>query len=60
MGVDVSALDVGPIAAGKRRFDFVAMVGWDNVARILSLKPGETLAELSMQALQDSAESGAR
>lgn len=47
----VTSLAIAPIADGQRRSLFMAVGGADNVVRVLSLDPKNTLSQLTLQAV---------
>jgi splicing factor 3B subunit 3 len=57
LAMEASCVDVGPIPEGRQRSRFLAVGGWDNTVRILSLDPEDCLTILSTQALPALAES---
>ena len=58
LGVDVSCLDMGPLPAGRQRTSFLAVGGYDQSVRVLSLEPGDgRLMELASMQVPDRAES---
>jgi len=57
LGIDVACLDIGPIPEGRQRSRFLAVGGWDNTVRIMSLDSEDCLTTLSTQALPAQAES---
>ena len=57
LAMEAACVDVGPIPEGRQRSRFLAVGGWDNTVRILSLDPEDCLTILSTQALPALAES---
>ena len=57
MGVTVSALALAEPPQGRQRFPFLALGGWDNTVRVVSLDPQKALAQISTQALPATASS---
>ena len=59
MGHEVSCLEIGSVPEGRTRSRFLAVGGWDNTIRILSLDPDDCMAVLAVLALPAQAESAA-
>jgi splicing factor 3B subunit 3 len=58
-GHEVSCLELGSVPEGRQRSRFLAIGGWDNTIRILSLDPDECMTVLAVLALPALAESAA-
>lgn len=56
LGSDISCMDVGPVLQGRLRSKFLAVGGYDNTVRVLSLEPGEGLKALALQAVASTPE----
>lgn len=56
LGSDISCLDVGPVLEGRLRSKFLAVGGYDNTVRVLSLEPGDGLKALALQAVASTPE----
>jgi splicing factor 3B subunit 3 len=59
MGHEVSCLELGSVPEGRTRSRFLAVGGWDNTIRILSLDPDDCMSVLAVLALPAQAESAA-
>ena len=59
LGNEVSCLEVGSIPDGRQRSRFLAVGGWDNTIRVLSLDPDDCMTVLAVLALPSQAESAA-
>ena len=57
LGVEVACLDVGDIPPGRQRSSFLAVGGWDQAVRLLSLDPGSVFQQRALQALPSPAHS---
>eukprot|EP00771_Trimastix_marina_P003755 gnl/Trimastix_PCT/513.p1 GENE.gnl/Trimastix_PCT/513~~gnl/Trimastix_PCT/513.p1 ORF type:complete len:1198 (+),score=474.09 gnl/Trimastix_PCT/513:94-3687(+) len=57
LGAEVACLEIGPVPPGRQRSRFLAIGGFDNTVRVLSLDPEDCLQMLSLQALQSQPES---
>ena len=58
-GNEVACLDVGAVPEGRQRSRFLAVGGWDNTIRILSLDPDDCMSVLAVLALPAQAEAAA-
>ena len=58
-GHEVSCLELGAVPPGRLRARFVAVGGWDNTMRVLSLDPDDCMAVLAVLALPSQAERAA-
>ncbi len=58
-GHEIACLDVPAPPAGRARARFLAVGGWDNTMRIVSLDPDDCMAELAVLALPAQAASAA-
>ena len=59
IGHDVSCLELGSVPDGRQRSRFLAVGGWDNTIRIVSLDPDDCMQDLAVLALPALAESAA-
>ena len=59
IGHDVSCLELGSVPDGRQRSRFLAVGGWDNTIRIVSLGPDDCMQDLAVLALPALAESAA-
>jgi len=57
LGQDVACVDLGPVPAGRQRSKFLAVGGFDNTVKLLSLDPDDCLQVMSQQALPTQPES---
>lgn len=57
LGQDVACVDLGPVPAGRQRSRFLAVGGFDNTVRLLSLDPDDCLQVMAQQALPTQPES---
>ena len=57
MGHEVACLEIGAVPDGRQRSRFLAVGGWDNTIRILSLDPDDCMTVLAVLALPAQAES---
>lgn len=57
LGMEIASLDLGQVPQDKARFPFLAVGGWDNTVRILSLDPQELMRQRSTLALTSPCES---
>lgn len=57
IGVEIACVELGEVPHGRQRFPFLAVAGWDNTVRILSLDPSDLMRQRSTQALSSLAES---
>ena len=55
-GHEISCLEIGAVPPGRLRSRFVALGGWDNTMRVLSLDPDDCMAVLAVLALPSQAE----
>lgn len=51
LGNEITAVDIGEITKGRTRCEFLAVAGWDQTVRILSLDPRNVFEQLAVQAL---------
>ncbi len=56
LGIEIACLDIGVVPEGRTRFPFLAVGGYDNTVRILSLDPADLMKQKSTQALEVHAE----
>ncbi len=59
IGHEVSCVEIGAVPEGRQRSRFLAVGGWDNTIRVLSLDPDDCMQILSVLALTSLAESAA-
>jgi len=59
MGHEVACLEIGAVPEGRQRSRFLAVGGWDNTIRILSLDPDDCMTVLAVLALPAQAEAAA-
>lgn len=59
MGHEVACLEIGSVPDGRQRSRFLAVGGWDNTIRILSLDPDDCMTVLAVLALPAQAEAAA-
>jgi splicing factor 3B subunit 3 len=56
LGHDVTCVEVGSVPVGRQRSRFLAVGGWDNTMRILSLDPDDCMSVLAVLAVPAQAE----
>jgi len=57
LGQDVACVDLGPVPEGRQRSRWLAVGGYDNTVKLLSLDPDDCLQTMSQQALPTQPES---
>eukprot|EP00656_Telonema_subtile_P000860 TRINITY_DN1040_c0_g3_i1.p1 TRINITY_DN1040_c0_g3~~TRINITY_DN1040_c0_g3_i1.p1 ORF type:complete len:1192 (-),score=391.23 TRINITY_DN1040_c0_g3_i1:125-3700(-) len=57
MGQDVACVDLGPVPEGRQRSRWLAVGGYDNTVKLVSLDPDDCLQVMSQQALPTRPES---